>query len=46
AVKSYAQAVKFREFPGPEHVYGMRREQSVEAAPDAPVTKKTKITGT
>ncbi|MDZ4790092.1 MAG: 3-methyl-2-oxobutanoate hydroxymethyltransferase [Hyphomicrobiales bacterium] len=46
AVKAYAQAVKLREFPGPEHVYGMRREQSVEAAPDAPVTKKTKITGT
>ncbi|MDX2264881.1 MAG: 3-methyl-2-oxobutanoate hydroxymethyltransferase [Hyphomicrobiales bacterium] len=39
AVKSYAEAVRAREFPGPEHVYGMRQEAT---ASGAPVTKKPK----
>ncbi len=43
AVKAYVQAVRSREFPGPEHVYGMQRET---APATAPVTKKTKIIGT
>jgi 3-methyl-2-oxobutanoate hydroxymethyltransferase len=42
AVKTYAEEVRSRQFPGREHVYGMRGERV-----DAPgtVTKKPKITG-
>lgn len=42
AVKTYAGEVRSRQFPGREHVYGMRGERV-----DAPgaVTKKPKITG-
>lgn len=43
AVKAYAEAVRTRAFPGPEHVYGMHKG---EAAAGEPVTKKTKISGT
>lgn len=43
AARDYAEAVRRREFPGPEHVYGLRKG---EDPGDPPVTKKTKITGT
>jgi 3-methyl-2-oxobutanoate hydroxymethyltransferase len=42
AVKTYAEEVRSRQFPGREHVYGMRGER-VDAP--GPVTKKPKITG-
>lgn len=43
AVRSYADAVRSRAFPGPEHVYAMHKG---EEHPQEPVTKKTKISGT
>jgi 3-methyl-2-oxobutanoate hydroxymethyltransferase len=43
AVSSYAEEVRNRTFPGPDHVYAMRQE--VDASSKAGVTKKPKITG-
>ena len=42
AVKTYADEVRSRVFPGPQHVYGMRDEGEAAAAVGA--TKKPKIT--
>lgn len=42
AVKSYAEEVRSRAFPGAQHVYGMRQDD--EAAAPAAATKKPKIT--
>ena len=42
AVRSYADDVRSRAFPGPDHVYGMREE--APAARGDGVTKKPKIT--
>jgi 3-methyl-2-oxobutanoate hydroxymethyltransferase len=42
AVKTYADEVRARAFPGPQHVYGMRNEGAAPSA--AGVTKKPKIT--
>jgi 3-methyl-2-oxobutanoate hydroxymethyltransferase len=42
AVRSYADDVRSRAFPGPDHVYGMREE--VPATRGDGVTKKPKIT--
>ncbi len=41
AVKDYADQVRDRAFPGPEHVYGMRDETPVEAKRSAKPQKKS-----
>jgi 3-methyl-2-oxobutanoate hydroxymethyltransferase len=42
SVRAYAEQVRGRAFPGPEHVYGMRQETPADAKPK---TKKSKAGG-
>ena len=41
AVKAYAEEVRARAFPGPDHVYAMREERPAEPKASAPKGKKT-----
>ena len=44
AIESYADEVRTRTFPAPEHTYAMKASAAPDAATDAGDTKKTKKT--
>jgi 3-methyl-2-oxobutanoate hydroxymethyltransferase len=46
AIASYAEEVRARTFPAPEHTYSLKSEEIAAAAPPTRVTKKPKTPST